>query len=577
MFINKDVCSRIFLQSILALMGFALSAGHQGLAASVTPTPVATGFPEAKTGGTFTTRLSTYPRTLNRFRAASDLYTGAVAENVIESLTSTDFETWDDVPSVAKNWNLSDDKLKVVFQMDERARWSDGTPVTAADVVFTWDTLFNEKLDTSSSRSYHEALKSWKKVDNLTVEFEFKRVDFQNVSRVGGEGIMQKSVYSKGKFDDDFNNLIVGSGPYMFDAKNSKKGRKVTLVRNKKWWARDLPRAKGMYNFDKVIYNVIEDDRVAFEAFKKGEASWYEFTAAGLEIWSKEVVGKPLAANHQTLTWPMANPSQWGGIALNMRRAPTDDLRFRQALQKLFNYQLYCDKIFDGLQAPLLGPFGNYGEYGSPNRKVVAFDPDGAKKLLSEMGYTKADSDGVLYKEAGGAKQRAEITIMFAYQPHEKYLTIFKEDAKKVGLSVNLKFTEWAAASKLVDERKFDGFTMGWGGNPTPDPSQLWMSKFADENASSNIPGFKSPEADKLIEESPAIFDKEKRLASYHKLEDIIVAAQPYLWRWQQKNHYFVYNKDMLAVPSKIYKYSGSSLRGQPWIFWWHAKPTSSH
>lgn len=574
--------SRFFNVRFFSIAGFACfssltAAGEQGVAASATTAQVAVGFAEAKQGGTFTTRMATYPRTLNKFRAASDLYTGAVAELVIESLVATDFETWGDIPSVAKSWDLSDDKLKVVFHMDDRAKWSDGSAVTADDVVFTWDTLFNEKLDTSSSRSYHSALKSWKKVDNLTVEFTFNRIDFQNISRTGGEGIMQKSVYSKGKFDEDFNNTVVGSGPYVFDAKSSKKGRKIVLLRNKKWWAQDLPRNKGMYNFDKVIYNVIDDDRVAYEAFKKGEASWYEFTGAGLEIWSKEVVGKPLAANIQTLTWPMANPSQWGGIALNMRRAPTDDLRFRQTLQKLFNYQLYCDKIFDGLQAPLLGPFGNFGEYGSPDRKIVAFDPDGAKKLLAEMGYTKADSDGVLYKEEKGGKQRAEITVMFAYQPHEKYLTIFKEDARKVGININLKFMEWAAASKLVDEWKFDGFTMGWGGNPTPDPSQLWTGKFADEKASSNIPGFKNAEADKLIEESPAIFDKQKRLASYHKLENLIVEAQPYLWRWQQKNHYFVYNKDLLAVPSKIYKYSGSSLRGQPWIFWWHAKPSASH
>jgi peptide/nickel transport system substrate-binding protein/microcin C transport system substrate-binding protein len=559
----------------IALAGLCAVAARPALAADSYKI-TAVGSKEAKEGGTLYARLRVYPRTLNRFKTQSDIYTQMVTDPVLENLVDTDFETWDPVPRVAESWEMSKDMLTLTFKINKLAKWSDGTPVTADDVVFTFETIFNEKNDTSSQRGYLDSVKSFKALDPLTVEFKVKYPDCENVAKIGGSPIMQKAVYSKGNFNDDFNNALVGSGPYVFDAKESKKGRKVVLVKNKSWWAKDLPQFQHTNTFDKVVYTHIEDERVAFEAFKKGELSMIDFQADGLDIYAKDVQNNKAfdgSGKFAKLTWPHANPGEWGGIALNMRRAPTDELKFRQALQYLFNYELYTKKIFHDLQTPLLGPFGNYSEYGSPNRKLVKFSPDTAKRLLSELGYKKVDQDGVLYKEAGGKKQRAEITIMFAYLPHEKYLTIFKEDAKKVGVNINLKFSEWAAAMKLVDDFKFDAFVMGWGGNPAPDPSQLWHGKFAMQKASSNIPGFNDPEATKLIETAPGICEKDKRLAAFHQLEDRIVGAQPYIWRWQQKDHYFVYNKSLLSVPSKIWKYSGNVERGQPWPYWWHANP----
>jgi ABC-type transport system substrate-binding protein len=558
--------------------GFLLnaSAGTPKAWAADAYTITATGFKEAKQGGTFYSRLSQYPRGLNSFKSSADVYSNAITELVLESLVDTDMESWLPIPMLAESWETAPDNLSATFKINPNAKWSDGTPVTADDVVFTWDTIFDEKNDTAPTRGYQASVKGAKKIDNLTVKLEFKYPDCENISRAGGQSLMQKSVYSKGKFNDDFNNVVIGSGPYIYDVKNSKKGRKIVLVRNKNWWGKDKAHLKNTFNFDKVIYNVIEDDRVAFESFKKGELSWLQFTGDALDGYAKNVVGNKTfdgSGKFAMLSWPMANPVQWNGIAINMRRPPTDELKFRQAMQTLFNYELFTQKIFHGLQAPLLGPFGNYSDYSSPNRKLVKFDPKAAAQLLKDIGYAKVDSDGILYKEVDGKKQRAEITIMFAYQPHEKYLTIYKEDAKKVGVGINLKFSDWSAATKLVDEFKFDAFVMGWAGNPSPDPSQLWNGKFANQPASSNIPGFNDPAVTKMIEEAPSICEHKSRMAAFHKIEDGIVAAQPYLWRWQQKNHYFVYNKEKLTIAPKIWKYSGSAERVQPWRYWWHPNP----
>lgn len=536
--------------------------------------PTALGSPNAKQGGTLTIRLEQYPRTLNYF-TNSDQYGGLLAFHTRDTLTWSDYETWEQIPYVASSWTMSPDKLKLTFKLNPDAKFSDGSPLTADDIVFTFDTIFDPKNNTADNKAYLDAVKSWKKTDAHTVEFEFKRVHFSNLDRVGGVYLLQKSFYGQaGKdFNKDFNNTIKGSGPYVYDEKASQRNRKIVLTRNKSWWGQSLPWAKGVFNFDKIVYNVMKDTRVGFEDFKKGNLGYFNFSADGLELWAKETDGPEFkGGKFSKLTYPYANPILWGGVAINMRREPTSEIKFREALQHLFNRQLYVDKLFYGLQIPIRGPFTNFTPYASPNLKVPAFDPAKAAANLKALGYTKADSDGVLYKEKDGKKIRAEVGVLYAYEPHEKYLTIFKEDAKKVGIQVNLQFMEWAAATKLLDEWKFDMFVISWMGNPAPEPEQLWMSKFANEKSSSNYPGFASPEADKLMDQAGAEFDMKKRLALYHKIEETIVGQHPYLWRWQQKEHYYAINKDKVATPEKIWKFTGDALRYPPHIYWWDPK-----
>ncbi len=536
--------------------------------------PIAIGSPLAKKGGTFISRFDTYPKSLNYF-TSSDVYSGPVAGRVMEVLVQSDAETLEPTRGLAKSWILADDKLSCTYILDERAKFSDGTPLTADDIIFTFDTLFNEKNNTAPIRSFLDALKSWEKIDAHTVKFHFNRIHFQNIERVGGVYILQKSFYGvKGKnFNEDFNFDVTGSGPYLFDKKESQRNRKIVLKRNKNWWGLAVDEWKNLYNFDKIVFDVIKEDRVAFESLKKGTLDWMEFRANAIEIWVKETQGKQFEkdGNLVKFTYPKAYPSSWGGVALNMRHSPLSDLKFRQALQYLYNRPQFIEKLFYNLNVPIRGPWGNFSPYASPNLKVILPDEKKAKSLLDEAGFKSVDDDGILYRTRDGKKERAELKIMFAYQPHEKYLTIFKEDAKKVGVKIDLQLMEWAAAMKLVNEFKFDAFVLGWAGDPTPAPSQLWASKYANEHDSSNLPGFSNKEFDNLMYEAEKTFETEKRYPLFYKMEEMIVAEQPYIWSWQQKDHLFVYNKTKIAMPDKIYKYSGDAYRGSPYDFWWSA------
>lgn len=535
--------------------------------------PVALGDANAKVGGSINVRLGTYPKSLNPY-IGSDVYSSLVDSLCHPSLASTDMETRESVPYVAKGWSLSPDNLVLTVQLDERAKWLDDTPIAADDVIYSWTTLFDPKINAAESRAYLDGIEPPEKVDDRTIKFKFKRVHWNNLNRVFGVQILQKSAYGvAGKdFNKDFQDKKHCAGPYVVDEKKTQKNRKIVLRREAKWWGFGLPANKGIYNFDTINLVVYNDDRVAIEALKKGDLSWLQFESAMMEAWVKETntpefKGNPLVK----LTYPRANPVDSAGIVLNMRQGPLAELKFREALQLLFNRKNFVEKLYYGLQEPLKGPFGNFSPYSSPKIQALGFDPAKAASLLKELGYTKADSDGVLFREVAGKKERASITVFYAYQPHEKYLTVFKEDARKVGLEIAPRYMEWAPMMKLVDERKFDAVTMGWQGSPEPNPEQLWLGKFADEAGSSNIPGFKIAEADKLIEEGGAALDTAKRYPIYQKLEELIVGQHPYIWRWSQKEHYFVYNKNKVAIPAKNWKFAGNAYRDAPWLYWWDA------
>lgn len=532
----------------------------------------ALGDPTAKVGGSLTMRLDAYPVSFNYY-TGGDIYGGMLAQLTLPSLAFGDYETFEPIPYVAKNWVVATDKLSMTVTLDERAKWADGQPLTSDDVIFTWQSIFDPKNDTAQTRAYLDGIEAWEKIDATNVRFKFKRIHFSNVNRVLGAVLLQQSAYAGKNFNKDFTDKLFSGGPYLLDEKNTKKNRKVVLKRNSNWWGWQLPWTKGLYNFETINFSVILDDRVAFESFKKGDLSWLEFRSAAFETWVKETNtpqfdGKPFVK----LVYPKVNPSESRGIALNMRRPPLNEVGFRHALQLLCNRPMFVEKIFYGMSEPLRGPFGLNSPYASPKLIATPFDPARAAQLLKSIGYTQADSDGILFKQVSGQKQRAELTVLYAHNSHEKWLTVYKEDARKVGVQINIKYMEWSQVSNLMDEFKFDGFFLGWAGEPEPAPEQLWLGKFAEQKASSNYPGFNLPEADKLIEEAGSQFDLNKRYPLYHKLEELIVAQHPYVWSWGQKNHYMAYNSEKVAIPAKIYKFTGEALRDSPIIYWWDAR-----
>ncbi len=530
-------------------------------------------------GGTIRLQLSTYPSSFNT-HTRGDGYTSMLAYFVVEPLVERSNVDYKLVPRLAERWKISKDKKVYTFYLNKKAKFFDGKPVTAHDVKFIFDKIYDPKcVFCQADREYIGPLEYVKIVNKHTIQFKVKNIHFDNIYKIGGMDIFPKHIYNiKGKnFDKDFEKIMVGSGPYTIQV--SKDRKNITLLRNKKWWGNDpgvLLYHKKFFNFDKIIFKYINDDTVAFEMFKKKKLDAIYISSDLYSKWDNAKMYPWKDKRCKRIKTPQNFPHEWRGIALNSRIAPTNEKKFRRVLQHLLNRSLIIKKVFKNKKRPLTGPFASGSPY-SANLKPIAYDPKKAIALLKELGYAKIGSDGILYKmvkkEGKSIKQRAAIEVIHAWEGHNKWLTIYKEDARKVGVEVKIKMLEWTSLTKLLDEFNFEGLVLGWLAGIVPNPEQYFLSKTVNIKGSSNFSGTNNPKIDALINRGISIFNGDKRYKLYRQLETLIMDEQPYVFTYGDDAHRVGYWAHKVNPSSRPFdKYTGDELRHPFFAHWYTVK-----
>jgi microcin C transport system substrate-binding protein len=507
-------------------------------------------------GGQLTLQTSIFPKTFNAM-VSNEAYASAVFELVYDTLLDRDYNTLEYKPLIAQSWTISEDKKEFTFKIDPRAKWSDGKPITAADVKFTYDTMMNPKNLTSVLRLYYGRLNPPEVIDAHTVKFTSKTVHYKNFEMLAAFTVLPKHLMEGKDFNKDFNmNLPGSSGPYRLS--EVKEGRYYVLTRRQDYWADVLPHFKGTYNFSKIKYKVMEPN-VAFEAFKRGDFDIYDDITP--KRWVTETDSEPFLKN-----WIVkqkifnATPRGFRGITLNLRRPVFKDLKVRQALMHLLDRKSIIDKLMYGELQPLNSYWQSF--FGVEANPEFSFAPVTAKRLLAEAGYQKLGKDGYLLNHFG---QRLEFTILYVSEENEKYLTLFAETCKKAGIKVTLQRLSWATLIKQTDEFKFDAVAIGSTGVLSPDPEQLWHSKHSEEVGGSNLPGYQDPEVDGLIDSLPANFDPNRRLAIIQQIDHKIYQAVPYLLFWES-DHNKIFYKNIFGMPKTVFhKYASGIIK-----YWWY-------
>jgi microcin C transport system substrate-binding protein len=507
-------------------------------------------------GGQLTLQTSVFPKTFNAM-VSSEAYSSAVFELVYDALLDRDYNTLEYRPLIAESWTVSDDKKEFTFKIDPRAKWSDGQPITAADVKFTYDVIMNPQNLTSVMRLYYGRLNPPEVIDTRTVKFTTKTVHYKNFEMLAGFTVLPEHLMAGKDFNKDFHMSLPGSsGPYRLS--EVKEGRYYVLTRRKDYWADVLPHFKGSYNFAKIKYKVMEPN-VAFEAFKRGDFDIYDEITP--KRWVTETNSEPFLKN-----WIVKRkvyndiPRGFRGLALNLRKPVFKDHKVRQALMHLFDRETIINKLMYGEYRPLNSYWQSFlGEHA--NSEFV-YDPTAAKRLLSEAGYRALNQAGFLVNSSG---QQLEFTVFYVSEESEKYLTLYKEACKKAGIKVNLQRLSWATLIKQTDEYKFDAVEIGTTGTLSPDPEQLWHSKHCDEVGGSNLSGYKNPEVDRLIDSLPAIFDAKQRLTIIKQIDRRIYQDIPYLLFWESDNSKIFY-KNIFGMPETVFsKYTSGVIR-----YWWY-------
>lgn len=514
--------------------------------------------PKAVDTGQLTLHTSEFPKSFNAY-VNNSTDASQVFNLVYATLMELDDETLEYQPLIAESWNISPDQKEITVKISPAAEWSDGVPITAEDVRFTYDVIMNPENLTSVMRMYVGRLDPPEVIDEHTVKFYAKTVHYKNLEVVAGFNILPKHLMEGKDFNKEFNmSLPGGSGPY--DLTEVKEGRYYVLTRKADYWADDLPHRQGTYNFKRIRFRIM-NPVVAFEAFKKGEFDI--FTEITAKRWMKDT-----DSEHFEKNWLIRQkiynyaPRGFQGLALNTRRPLLQDLRIRRALAHLLNREMILDKILYGEYQPLTSYWPYLYEKDEESNPLLEFNPNLARNLLQEAGYDRLDQAGYLVNSAG---RRLELTIAYVSEESEKFLTVFIEDCKKIGVKVDLERYSWATLIKRIDQYEFDAVMIGWSGTLFPDPEQLWHSRHIDAPGGSNLPGYQNPEVDRMIDSLPGIYDPMKRAEIIKAIDRIIYQDIPYLLFWEA-DYSRVFYKNIFGRPETVFSKYGSGIIKHWWI-----------
>jgi microcin C transport system substrate-binding protein len=498
------------------------------------------GDPRAVKGGVYRDFVLDFPGTLRIEGPESNTALNYMFKAMVyESLLGLHPTTLDFIPGLATHWQISPDKLTYRFRLNPNARWSDGQPVVADDVVATWTLLMDKGLQDPSNQLVFGKFERPVAESKYVVRVQSKQLNWRNFLYFSGMLILPAHVLKNvdgAAYLRDYNfKLLPGSGGYVINDSDVVKGRSVTIRRRKDYWAEKERRNIGLGNFDEIRETVVRDQNLAFEMFKKGDLDFYYVNIS--RQWVQEMnfdkVQQGLIQKRKIFN---DAPQGFSGIAFNTRRAPFDDIRVRRALTLLMNRPLFIEKLFFNEYVPLNSYFvGTI--YENPSNPKNPYDPQAALKLLSEAGWNSRDQQGRLVKNG----RPLVVELLYSGKTSEPFLTVYQDDLRKVGIGLNLRLSNPETAWTLEMERRFDTMYTGWGALVFPNPETSFHSKLADQKDNNNITGLKDKRIDELCDLYDKEFDQQKRAAIIREIDGIVANHHHYALGWTAPFHRIAY------------------------------------
>jgi len=491
-----------------------------------------------------------------------------------ESLLGMHPETEEFIPLLASHWKIEkspDGKTQTFwFRIDEKARFSDGSEVTADDVHKTWWHKSQEdRNDPMNVMTFKEDFYEPEVIDKYTIKVRTKEMNWRLFLYFSGMLIFPAKYCAipGDKYLKEYNwKYMPGTGPYHVARESDiKKGDSLTLTRRHDWWAENERWAKNTYNFEKIKFLVVRDREMQYEKFKKGELDYFRVYRA--QRWVQDIPKEEIVQQGHVQRVKIYNeaPEGFSGIVFNMRKPPFNDRRVRLAFAYLFNIPKLREKLFfheyDQIDSYFPGR-----DWGDPeSNEKIRFDPDRAEELLAEAGYTKRDEEGYLIGSDG---KRFEVTMRYASQSWERIWLAIKEDYEDAGIKFNLELIDASTLTKKISDRQFTVHFQSYGALLFPNPETSWRSDLADKKANNNIPGFKSARVDELCKEYNVTFDLAKQKKIMREIDRLVFAEHPYALAWFAPHDRILY-WDKFGFPKTYFTRIGQVPEREVMLLWW--------
>jgi peptide/nickel transport system substrate-binding protein len=480
-------------------------------------TPVVTpGEPEK--GGWLIQRLQAEPGTLNPI-TGTDAYESLVNSTMMESLIERDPRTLEYKPLLAESWEISEDKLVYTFHLRQGIKWHTGDPFTAEDIIYSYNLLKDPAVNAPHLRGYYKDLEKVEALDDYTVRFTFSTLYYLSFEIAGSLPIVPKAVFDTA---EDFNNhpagrSPVGTGPYRF--KEWRTGSEIVVERNPDYWGEAIGRTAYV---DQIVFRIAPDENAALQQLKAGQIDM--MTRFLPEQWVNQLNSAKVRKNFNKFDFYVP---QYSYIGYNSERPFFADKRCRRAMTQLLDRKQFIEEVLYGLAHIVTGNLFFQSPYYNSEIEPWPYDPEQAKQLLDEAGWTDHDGDGIRDKD--GVDFDFTFMIPAASSNGEKIAVLMKENLSKVGIRMQIKKLEWALFIERVQERNFDVVTMAWSMPWTVDLYQIWHS---DSIGGSNYVSFSHEEADDIIIQLRKTFDEQERIQLCHRFHEIVHEEQPYTFLW---------------------------------------------
>ena len=501
-------------------------------------------------------------------------------ELLFDSLMVRAFDESDAVYSlVARSADLAPDRKSITFLLRPEAKFADGSPLTADDVVFSFDVL-----KTKGHPQFRIALRdvvSADAVDKMTVHYTFEGDQIRDLPlQVATLPIFSKGYYSTRNFEETTLEPPVGSGPYRIA--DFKQGTFTTYKRREDYWAKDLAVSRGRYNFDEVRFEYYRDRTAQLEALKAGAYDLREeFTA---KSWATEYdVPQVRDGRIVRLTLPDESPSGAQGFFLNMRRAKFADSRVRKAFDLAFDYEWMNKNIFYGLYTRTAGYFENSDlkATGKPSAEELALLQPFREKLSPEVfgePYVPPVSDGSgsdrkLLREAARLLTEAgwelangkrvnkqgeifEVEFLIDEPTFERVLGPYLRNLQAIGVQATIRRVDPAQYERRVKAFDFDIITQRFvmGLTPGLELKNFFGSEAAMTDGSFNLAGINDPVVDALIGKVLEAGSRRELITATRALDRVLRAGHYWVPHWYKAAHHVVY-WDKFARPAIKPKY----------------------
>lgn len=514
--------------------------------------------PTAKRGGTFTSWGGPYPKSLNMWLDYNS-FSKSVSDLMFESLVTLHPTRDEPIGVLATSWDVSEDGKTFTFQIDPLATWSDGRSITAEDIQFYYDVIMDPKNLTSVFRVDLSRFSRPEIIDEKTVSITANEPHWANFWTAAGLVALPKHAWKDVDFNKQNFEFPVVSGPY--ELEEAKTNRSISLRRRGDWWGRAKRFNVGKFNFDHIVYVSSDDRNKMLEVMKKGGLDFYAIYTS--QIWAEKTNFKQVEKNW-IIRQSVRNqePKAFQGLAMNLRRERFQDARVRDAFSLLLNRDLMNEKLmFD--QYFISNSFypDLYDDNLNPNAPGAKYDPARARELFAEAGW-EVGSDGILQKDG----ERFTLTILHSGEDL-RHLNIFIQDLKSVGVDAQIDLVSRATWTKRKDTHDFDMFWINTSAGRLRDPEASWSSETANQVATNNYAGVQDDEIDRLIEAQKTEFDLAKRNDILRKIDDRLVALDPFVLMWISVENRLLYWNKFGTPPTVFDKFNREDVG--PVIYWW--------